>query len=115
MTRVNLSLALCVRVGFIHNKRYTFCICPLGYRFVFIFWSLPLIQKGIFVVPAGKAVWDVLMNLLSWARGSQFKLLHLKCYREQKAEEGQSKAAFSACKRAGMYLHPSIDYCVGGQ
>lgn len=55
------------------------------------------------------------MNLLSWARGSQFKLLHLKCYREQKAEEGQSKAAFSVCKRAGMYLHPSIDYCVGGQ
>lgn len=115
MTRVNLSLALCVRVGFIHNKRYTFYICPQDIDLYLFFWSLPLIQKGIFVVPIGKAVWDVLMNLLSRARGSQFKLLHLKCYREIKAEEGQSKAAFSACKRAGMYLHPSIDYCVGGQ
>lgn len=64
----------------------------------------------------GKAVWDVLMNLLSRARGSQFKLLHLKGYGGgQILEEGQSKAAFAACKRAGMYLHPSIDFCVGGQ
>lgn len=79
MTRVNLSLVLCVTVGFSHNKHDTFHIRLLGYWFVFIFWILLLIRKGVFVVPTGKAEFvNKRMNLQSRSHGPQFKLLRLK-------------------------------------
>lgn len=55
MTRVNLSLALCVRLGFIHNKRYTFYICPLGYRFFIYFLVFTINPKGHICGPDRKS------------------------------------------------------------